>query len=437
MKNLKIFLLIFLFYFFSWVLFYKTGINSLPLQSEDVIPSIFTSIAIVKDQSIYLNNYYDMMVGSYPQPDDPSRTPFYLRKVGENYLSAFPIMSSIVALPAFLIYMPFIKTISWEDIYILSHLSGSFVMALNTVLIFYILNTVLKVKLKNSILLTLIYSFGTINLPLISQALWQHGTVQFFSLLTILFFLKEKYFLSFLFVGFAILSRPTSAILLVVLGIYLLFIKRTKFSILFRSTLGLLLPVAFFLVYNFTYYQDISNQGYSSQIFNSWLGNFPESFFGMWLSPSKGILIYSPVLLFTLIGIYKGYKSNDLVKISFWVIILHTLVLSKWKHWYGGYGFGYRMVSDILPFFIFPIAQLLEDFSKIYKKVLAVFGISFVIQFSGLIFFDSIWHNAYDTGFRNTSWLWSIRDSEAVFNIRRVLVKTGYMEKACEKCLPN
>lgn len=428
----------FLIYLFSWLLLFKLGINSLPLQSEDVIPAIFTSISIVREQTLYLDSHYEMMVGRYPQPDDPSLTPFYLRKIGDNYISAFPLMSSLISLPVFLIYLPFVGVLSWNDIFYLSHLSGSFVMASCVVLLYYFFRKVLGSSEKISLLLISVYAFATINLPLISQALWQHGTVQFFLILTLIFWTKEKYFWTFLFLGFAILSRPTAGIVLIILSIYLLYQKKLSWKLVKDCSLGFFVPVMFFLFYNFTYYQDFSNQGYSSQLSNSWLGKFPESFFNMWLSPSKGILVYTPVFIFTLIGIYQGLKKNSLVFISFWVILLHTLVLSFWKHWYGGFGFGYRMASDVLPFFIIPLWYLLEKYyEKIKTKFLAVLAISITIQVSGLAFFDSIWHSAYDTGFKNTSWLWSFQDSEAVFNIRRVMVKMDLLEKACEKCEGN
>lgn len=432
------FLISFLVFFFSWFILFKLDINSLPLQSEDVIPSIFTSITIVKERTLYLNNYYEMMIGRYPQPDDASLTPFYLRKIGNNYVSAFPIMSSLVALPVFMAYLPFVSTLSWNDVFYLSHLSGSFIMASCLVLLYYFFHDLLKTSKRVSNILIIVYGFATINLPLISQALWQHGTVQFFIILGLIFWYKERYFLTFMFLGFAVLSRPTAGIVLLILGLYLLYNRRLSWNLIKQVSLGLLIPVSFFIFYNYTYYQDISNQGYSSQMSNSWLGNFPESFFGMWFSPSKGILIYTPVFIFTLIGIYQGFKKNSLVSISFWVILLHTLVLSKWKHWYGGFGFGYRMVSDILPFFIIPIWYILEqNYEKIRLKFLSVLAISVAIQVSGLAFFDSIWHNAYDTGFRNTSWLWSIKDSETSFNIRRVMVKLKLLDRACDKCEGN
>lgn len=433
-----IFITSFLLFYFSWNLLFNLKINSLPLQSEDSISSIFSGISIIKDRTIYLDNYYQMMVSKYPQPDDHSLTPYYLRKVDNHYLSAFPIMNTILALPVFIIYVPFIKEVSWNDIYILSHLSGSFIMALCCVGFFYLLNKVLNFSLKNSLILLTIYGLATINLPLVSQSLWQHGAVQFFIILTLIFYIKEKYFLAFMLAGFGILARPTAGIVLIVLSIFMVLNKKISPKNLIISGSGVLIPVIFFAIYNFIFYQSISNQGYASQMDNSWIGNFPESFFGIWLSTSKGLLIYSPIFIFTLIGLYKGYKENNLIRISFWIILLHTLLLSKWKHWYGGYGYGYRMISDVIPFFIFPIGYLLEKFyEKVIKGVILTSSISIIIQFSGLVFFDSIWHNAYDTGFKNTSWLWSVSNSEAAFNIRRVGVKLGLIDRACEKCEPR
>ena len=211
--ELGIFIVSFAVFYLSWLFFFKVGINSLPLQSEDAIPSIFTGISIVKEGSLHLDSYYSMMISKYPQPDDNTRTPFYLRKVGDHYLSAFPIMNTLLSIPVFLIYLPFVKEIAWSDVYILSHLSGSFILVLCCVGIFYLFNKVLNSSIKNSLILVLIYALATINLPLISQALWQHGAVQFFLILSIIFFLKERLFLTYLFLGFAILSRPTAAII--------------------------------------------------------------------------------------------------------------------------------------------------------------------------------------------------------------------------------
>jgi hypothetical protein len=205
--------------------------------------------------------------------------------------------------------------------------------------------------------------------------------------------------------------------------------------------LGLLINVLFFLWYNNKYYVGIQNQGYSSQIFGSWLSPFPISFLGVWFSPSKGILIYSPIFLVSVFGFYiamkKGWKENFQYLIYFLIIFLHTLIISLWKHWYGGYSFGYRMSSDIIPYLIILMVPFMK--SSLYDRHRVLFGVlltfSVFVQIFGIIFFDGIWHAAYDNGFRNTSWLWSIKDSEFVFNIRRIMVKLGRLDRACPECL--
>jgi hypothetical protein len=438
MKYLYIFFTAFIFYFFSWFILFQFSINSLPLQSEDIIPTVFTGVVMVKEQTLYLNNYYEMMITNYPQPDDRSLTPFYLKKIGENYLSAFPILSSILTLPIFILYLPWVTTITWNDIYYLSHLTGAFVVSLCLVLFYYFLKEVLKVSNKINYLVLIAFGLGSLNLSLISQGLWQHGVVQFFTLLGLIFFYKKNYFLMSMFLGFGVLARPTALIVLVVLYFFILVKKEISTKNLFPIILGIIVPLLFFIAYNQIYYKDISNQGYAGQFFDSWTGNFPESFFGIWLSPSKGILVYSPVIIFSLIAIYNGFKKEEYLRISFWVILLHTLVLSKWKHWYGGFGFGYRMISDILPFLVLPLLYLLQNhYLKIKNWFYLLLILSIAIQFSGLVFFDAIWHNAYDNGFKDTTWLWSIENSEAFFNLRRVLVKFGFLERACEVCEPG
>jgi hypothetical protein len=94
------------------------------------------------------------------------------------------------------------------------------------------------------------------------------------------------------------------------------------------------------------------------------------------------------------------------------------------------------MSSDAIPFMILAMVPFLRSqvFDKYKKLFYALFGFSVLVQLFGLVFFDSVWHAAYDRGFRDTSWLWSIQDSEFMFNVRRILVKLGLLAKACQKC---
>ncbi len=457
-KFLQIVFLSFFIYLFSWLIVYKTNTNTLPIQSEDTIPTMFLPISIIKEKTLYLDSYYNMMIQKYPHPDDKSYsrglTPFYLKKVDGHYVSAFPIVTALVSLPIYYFPLKLGMTVNWENLILLSKISSMVIVSLSGVFLYLMLKKHFFLDEKKASLLTFIYLFGTVNFAMISQSMWQHGTLQLFSILGlyyILDFLKEpkfkpfKVFLGGLFYGLAILSRPTSALAFLLILLFMLikignlktFIKANIFTML-----GLLLNIAFFLWYNNKYYLGIQNQGYSSQIFSSWLSPFPISFLGVWLSPSKGILIYSLVFIFSLLGFYiamkKGWKENFQYLIYFLIVFFHTLIISFWKHWYGGYSFGYRMSSDIIPYLILLLVPFVKSglFDKYQKIFMVTIVFSILMEVFGIVFFDGIWHAAYDQGFRNTSWLWSIKDSEFMFNVRRIMVKFKMLQRACSECLP-
>lgn len=442
-------------FFCSWFAVSSLKINTLDIQSEDTLPAMFLPYSIVQDGNIYLDRFYDQLIKKYPQPDDKDykkgNVPFYLIKVENHYLSAFTIIAPLLALPVY--FLPLLLGVlpTWPNLIILSHIAEASLMGLSGWLLYLIATKRLNLETKKALLLTIIYLFATINYGLISQALWQHGSVQLLLLAGLYFYLSEPYYKNYLtagfFWGFAFLARPTALLPIALFSGTVLLSSKTlkeKISRLFVFALGTLPAAAFFYWYNNAFYRSFTNQGYSSQLFTSWLGDFPVSFLGVWLSPSKGILIYSPVLIFSLIGFVlalrdKNKKITNVYIISGLVVFIHTLVISFWKHWYGGWSFGYRMSSDVIPFMVLMIVPFLQSswYMKYRKLFMSLLIISIIIQVLAFIFYDGIWHAAYDRGFHDTSWLWSIKDSEFVFNIRRILVKLNLLSQACPKCLPQ
>ncbi len=453
MRNFfKITVASFLIFFASWMLVFLCGINKLAIQSEDTLPADFLPLVILKDHTLYLDRYYQMLITRYPHPDDKSYvkglTPCYLKKVGHHYLSAFPIITPILALT---LYLPFLFGLpdTWNNVIFFSHLASALIVALSGGFLYLLIKRNSNLSEKNLYLLVFIFLFGTVNYAMTSQSLWQHGALQLLMILSLYYWFElmknpgaKSSLLYGLFSGLAILSRPTAllpvGLMTLYLGIVWIRSQKNWKTFIFLILAGVSIGLFFFLWYNSKYYLSINNQGYTGQLAGSWLSPFPISFFGVWVSPSKGILTYSPIFLFSLIGLYLAWKSKKQMFLLFGlIVILHTLVISLWKHWYGGWSFGYRMSSDIIPFLILLIIPFME--SRWYKKLLGLFYVlliwSISMELFGMVFFDGIWHAAYDRGFTDTSWLWSIKDSEIAFNVRRVLVKLGLLARACPKCL--
>jgi Gpi18-like mannosyltransferase len=423
---------------------------------------MFLPVTIIKEHTPYANTYFEMIRSRYPHPDDKSNqlglTPFYFKKVGENYISAFPLITPILAVPVYFFPLILGMKITWGSLILLSHLSAAVIVAFSGGFLYLLLKKHLLKDEKKAKLLTMAYLFGTINFALISQALWQHGTLELFIILTLYAMLEKRYLLSGIFLGLAVLSRPTALILVpfyflilisqlwqAQVGTELAKIKFEKQQLkqVALFILGVFINLGVFIFYTQIYYHGIANNGYSSQVSVGWLTPFPKGFLGLWFSPSKGILVYSPIFIFIFFSIYifvkdKLWKSEKhfIYLVSLAIILTHTLVLGAWKHWYGGWSFGYRMASDVIPFMILALVPFMQsDLYQKFKKLFALLlALSIGIEIYGMIFFDGIWHAAYDLGYKNQSWLWSIKNSEFVFNMRRILVKLNLLERACPTC---
>jgi hypothetical protein len=442
MTIFKKFLIISLSAFFIYIgiflTIYNLKLNHLTLQSEDYLGSATLPFSLLYEGNFDLNEYYGELTKYYPQPDDASLTPYYLRKNGENYYSIRPIWTSLMALPVYIPARLFNMDVDIEMIRIMSRIGGAFIVALS-VGIFYLISCKFLNSEKSKLFLTAIYAFGTNSLSTNSQGLWQHGTSQLLLSAAILTFLNKNYFLTGLLLGIATISRPTNLLSVVILGLYLLFIIYKQKNLSFRNyspifcyILGGLLAITAELILNKLLFGIADNAGYTDQL-SGWRNNIFEGFAGLWFSPSKGIIPNSPILIFIFYGFYKLYKSSKkydafLIPSSL-IVILHTFIMGWWYSWYGGYSWGYRMASDVLPFIILLLIPFIKDYFETKRLIFityTLFLLSVLNHLASFIFFDGIWHTIYDG--KSKYWLWSITNSEIVFDMKRLLYKFGLIK---------
>ncbi|MBL7909694.1 MAG: hypothetical protein JNJ41_01400 [Bacteroidia bacterium] len=110
---------------------------------------------------------------------------------------------------------------------------------------------------------------------------------------------------------------------------------------------------------------------------NSYMGerfyfNNPHIIDGLF-SFRKGWLVYSPIMIFSLIGFYYLRKNN---KLLFVTLLLFTLfyfyiVFSWWCWWYGG-SYSQRALIDIYPLLAIPFAAFvahIQNFNKLKRSV--------------------------------------------------------------------
>lgn len=144
--------------------------------------------------------------------------------------------------------------------------------------------------------------------------------------------------------------------------------------------------------------------------FNSYVGesfyfgnpHLAEGLFGF----RKGWLLYSPIMIFSLIGMVILFKTKR--EFSFPVTILFLIytyvILSWWCWWYGG-AYGLRAMIDIYPFLIFGFAVFVNKIIS-NKIVLGILGLLVLINCfqmyqyrRGVIHYDGMTKEAYLDGF--------------------------------------
>ena len=192
-------------------------------------------------------------------------------------------------------------------------------------------------------------------------------------------------FWSFLF-GLAVLVRPTNAIILLpwlAFYIYGLFQSCSK-SDFFRSLslIGIIgsALLALYLYYNWSSYGDPLTNGYTAL----WGVNFSlkKSFsFRILFSGCRGWLIYSPAVMFSVLGLILSGKlirqknnfSFNLEKnfslLSLLSICLNLLIYSYWYAWWAGNSAGQRYSILLTPFLAIGFAGWLKHFKSDRKWI--------------------------------------------------------------------
>ncbi|MCC5816445.1 MAG: hypothetical protein JJT78_16970 [Leptospira sp.] len=289
---------------------------------------------------------------------------------------------------------------------------ASFYSALSAVLIFLLSYNILR-SYKDSLFMAFIFAFGTLMFSCVSRGLWQHNATILLYSIVIIALRKDNnkwtvYAISPLV--FSYLVRPTSLLPILVLLPILIYSNRSRWLIIIAQ---LILIASMFLCINYSLF-NTWNHPYYDFTKISHMKHFWEASIGNLLSPSRGLFIYSPIFLFSFLGIYFKYKVEKLRAFELgmiFIIFIHWISISKNENWWGGHSYGYRLFSDMIPFLsYFYIFFWKYNSIKLFKYIfyISIF-ISIAINSIGAIRIESyLWNvtpNNIDTNpSRNWDW---------------------------------
>ena len=95
---------------------------------------------------------------------------------------------------------------------------------------------------------------------------------------------------------------------------------------------------------------------------NLWQSSWRESLPGLLISPARGLLWFSPVLVLGLVGavaVWREPRFRALIPLQA-AVVLMVLVAGRWFDWWGGSTWGYRSIVDTTPFLALLMIPVIE-----------------------------------------------------------------------------
>ncbi|MDE0024475.1 MAG: hypothetical protein OXP69_08675 [Spirochaetaceae bacterium] len=278
-----------------------------------------------------------------------------------------------------------------------------------------------------AVLITLAFGLGSCAWPVSSQALWQHPASTFFlSLAAWLLLRSESRPLAAAWCGaafgMAVLCRPTTAVAVVCAGAYLLWVDRRRCA---AFVLGGLPFLAFLTGYNYHYFghpfafgQSVVASGIALSKTGSadlWQSSWSESLPGLLISPARGLIWFSPVLVLGFAGtaaVWRNPRYRPFIPLQLGAAAM-ILVAGKWFDWWGGLTWGYRSIIDASPFLALLLVPI-EERIVASRPLRVVCGLplawSIAAQFIGaysysLMGWSDLWRH-YDKPEQASLWRW-------------------------------
>jgi hypothetical protein len=287
--------------------------------------------------------------------------PYQLWQIGDLFYSIFPPGTSILSAPYVATMNAFGVSARNKDgthnlhgeIRIQAGLAA-LLMAGMSVIIFFTARLLLD--WSSSLLVAFATAFGTQAWSTASRALWT-DTWSILILALVLYWLlraevkkiRPPPLLLATCLSWLFFLRPTFAIPIAAITIYVLLYQRAIFVRLALTGTAWLGLFVWFSRYHFgTNLPPYYRAGRLN------FENFREGLAGTLISPSRGLFIYVPVLLFVgyLLWRYRtDLKVRRLIVLAVGVTVLHVVMIAGFPQWWAGWSYGPRFTTSLVPFF--------------------------------------------------------------------------------------
>jgi len=340
------------------------NLNLRSISSADTFPTRYLPISILTEGDLDLDEFEFLFVSRYLRSGgEQDGVPYYLQRRRGHYVSTFPVVPAILATPVYAVPVllgwtagPPIGELTRTEVVgtALSKIASSAAIAVTVALTY--LSLLRLATRRVAFWGAFLYAFATSAWAVSSQGLWQSSASQpllagaFLSLLRA----RERdsrrdLALAGALAALAVACRPPALLFAAGLALYVASRHRRRLA----TFLAAPVVVAVLLLAHNLYYFDSPLGGYAEfdRVYFESAAAFARGLAGLLVSPNRGILVYSPVLLAAFAGgALVLRRRDDLLRVGLAAATLATIgFYASYSTWYGHFSFGDRFLVETLP----------------------------------------------------------------------------------------
>ncbi|MCY1033941.1 hypothetical protein OV207_20980 [Corallococcus sp. BB11-1] len=282
-----------------------------------------------------------------------------------------------------------------------------------------------RVSPRAALITVLLFGLCTTAYSTASRVLWQHGPGLLAIACLMLLLARPAQtartaFLLGLSVAVAYACRPTHSLSVLVVTGFMALRYRRQLPAYFAGAAVIAIP---FCAYNLSVYGALLSPYYRHAL-DPLASRFFMALAANLVSPSRGLLIFSPFLVFSVVGfvqLWRGKRLEPYEVVFALIPVLHWVAISAFPIWWAGHSIGPRFFTDVLPYLVyflaFPVQTALEAPAK-HRALIGVFSVmavfSLFVHWRSSVSFDVHYWNSYPVNVDGaaTERVWDWKDAQ-------------------------